>query len=91
VVALAATVLIWTLGEMICQPLAAVHVADLAPPGLQGRYQGLFAFTSGLGLVLAPAIGPALLSATATTLWLGCLAAGLAAALLVLRSARRPR
>lgn len=91
VVALGATVLIWTLGEMICQPLAAAHVADLAPAGLQGRYQGLFAFTGGLGLVLAPAIGPALLTASATTLWLGCLAAGLAAAMLVLRSNRRAR
>jgi MFS family permease len=85
--ALAATVLIWTAGEMVSQPLAAAHVSDIAPPQLRGGYQGAFAFTGGIGLVLAPAIGPATLSAVSPLLWIGCGAVGLAAALLVLQSA----
>jgi MFS family permease len=86
--ALAATVVVWTVGEMVSQPLAAAHVANVAPPALRGRYQGAFGFTSGLGLVLAPTLGTAILTFSSTFLWLGCGAAGLLAALLTLRSAR---
>jgi dipeptide/tripeptide permease len=49
---LAATVLVWSTGEIVSQPLAAAYVADIAPAHLTGRYQGAFAFTSGLGLPL---------------------------------------
>jgi MFS family permease len=87
-IALVATVLIWTTGEMVSQPLASAHVADVGPSSLRGGYQGAFAFTGGLGLVLAPALGPALLSSASQLLWVGCGAAGIAAALLVLRSTR---
>jgi MFS family permease len=86
--ALAATVTVWTVGEMVSQPLAAAHVANVAPPSLRGCYQGAFAFTSGLGLVLAPTLGTAILTLSSTLLWLGCGACGLIAALLTLRSAR---
>jgi MFS family permease len=79
--ALAACVLLWTLGEICFWPVASAFVADLAPPGLQGRYQGAYGFTSSGGLMLAPALGPALFAASRVGLWttcgvLGCAAAG---------------
>jgi MFS family permease len=79
--ALAACVLLWTLGEICFWPVASAFVADLAPPGLQGRYQGAYGFTSAGGLMLAPALGPALFAASRVGLWtmcgvLGCAAAG---------------
>jgi len=77
--ALAACVLVWTLGEICFWPVASAFVADLAPPGLQGRYQAAHGFTSSGGLMLAPALGPALFAATRGGLWtlcgvLGCVA-----------------
>jgi len=78
--ALAACVLVWTLGEICFWPVASAFVADLAPPGLQGRYQAAHGFTSSGGLMLAPALGPALFAASRVGLWtmcgvLGCVAA----------------
>ena len=79
--ALAACVLVWTLGEICYWPVASAFVADLAPPGLQGRYQAAHGFTNAAGLMLAPALGPALFAASRGGLWtlcgvLGCAAAG---------------
>jgi MFS family permease len=79
--ALAVTVLFWTLGEVIAFPVAHAFVADLAPAGLQGRYQGSMGFTQALAFILAPAVGSALFGWNAAVLWPACAAAGLAAAL----------
>ena len=48
---LSATVLIWTLGEMMYCSVANAYLGGLAPPGMVGRYQGLYgaAYTSGYG------------------------------------------
>ena len=83
IAALAATVLLWTVGEMVNAPVASAYVADLAPVHLRGRYAGAWGLTSGIGLVLAPAVGTALWSRTHTGLWLACLGAGALAAVLV--------
>ncbi|MEW5740514.1 MAG: MFS transporter [Myxococcota bacterium] len=75
------TVAIWTLGEIIFAPVNASLVADLSPKELRGRYQGAFGMTWSLGAMLSPVLGPALIEATSlSTLWLGCLGAGLATA-----------
>lgn len=88
VLALGATVFIWTLGEMAWGPNASAYVADLAPPGLQGRYQGALSFSYALALVPAPLAGAALYGWHPPTLWILCLALGAFAALLVLVSGR---
>jgi MFS family permease len=85
-IALVATVLIWTTGEMMSQPLASAHVADTSPPALRGGYQGAFAFSAAIGLILAPLAGPVLLHTAAPLLWSGCAAAGATAAILAHRS-----
>ncbi|HEU4455819.1 MAG TPA: MFS transporter [Longimicrobium sp.] len=79
--ALAAMVLVWSLGEIVQSPVSQAFVADLAPPGLQGRYQAAFGFTHALGLVLAPALGPALFAWSRPGLWAICAILGAAASL----------
>jgi len=78
---LAAMVLVWSLGEIVQSPVSQAFVADLAPPGLQGRYQAAFGFTHALGLVLAPALGPALFAWSRPGLWAVCAGLGAAASL----------
>ena len=78
---LAAGVL-WTVGEVIGFPYAALLVAELAPPELRGRYQGAFSMSWGIAFTLSPLAGGALLSrGGAPALWGACLAAGAAVAL----------
>jgi MFS family permease len=74
-------VAVWTLGEIAQAPVAPTVVADLAPPELRGSYQGAYHMLWGLAACAAPALGGQLLGRFgATTLWLGCLALGCAAA-----------
>ncbi len=74
---------LWTLGELLGFPVASALVADLAPPSLRGRYQGAYSMTWGLAFTLAPVIGgEALALLGGRALWGGCLAAGLAVAVL---------
>jgi len=77
------TVVLWTFGEMLNSPVAAAYVADLAPEHLRGQYQGAWGLTSGLGLILAPALGTRLFAWSPTWLWLLCGLLGLLAAWLV--------
>jgi MFS family permease len=85
---LAATVLIWTLGEMTAFPMSSAYVANLAPVHLRGRYQGAWGLTWSLGLMVGPGVGGWLFTVNANLLWLLCGVAGLLAAALVLVSPR---
>ncbi|HET7234363.1 MAG TPA: MFS transporter [Longimicrobium sp.] len=87
---LMATVVVWTLGEIVWAPVSAAYVADLAPREVQGRYQSVFGLTSAAGLVVAPAVGPALYAWSPGTLWTLCAVLGLCAAALC-ATLRRPR
>jgi MFS family permease len=84
---LALTVVVWSFGEMILSPVAGAYVADLSPAHLRGRYSGAWAFTWGIGLVLAPSLGALLFSIAHALVWLVCLGCGLAAAAFVVASA----
>jgi MFS family permease len=65
-------IVIWTLGEIANLPTSNTVVADLAPPALRGRYQGLFAMTFGAASVIAPILGGAMLEGPgADVLWIG--------------------
>lgn len=48
---------VWSLGEILSMPVVSALVANLSPPDLRGRYQGVFSFSFGAGLTLAPAVG----------------------------------
>jgi MFS family permease len=53
---LAATIVVWTFGEMILLPASAAYVSDIAPPERSGAYMGLYT----MGFSVAFAIGPLL-------------------------------
>ncbi|WP_308198373.1 MDR family MFS transporter [Actinomadura terrae] len=76
-----ASILVWTLGEIIAASVLQAVVADLAPPHLRGRYSGLYGMAWSAGFLLAPLGGTQLLDAGGgPALWLTCLALGLTAA-----------
>jgi len=77
----AASIAVWTLGEILFAPAATSYVADLAPPHLRGRYQGAFAMAFTGAFAAAPAVGGYVIAhAGARWLWIDCLATGLAVA-----------
>lgn len=81
---LAATVLVWTLGEMMSSSVANAYLGSLTPPPLVGRYQGLYfaAYTTGTGI--GPLIGGAVYSIGPWALWALVGVAGLLSAQLCL-------
>ncbi|KUL37923.1 MFS transporter [Streptomyces sp. NRRL F-4489] len=83
-----------TLGEILVFAVTAAVVADLAPPALRGRYNGLIGMAWGTGFLIAPVAGTRLLALGPVPLWLSCAALALLAALAQLALApalrRRP-
>jgi MFS family permease len=53
----AATVVVFTFGEMLMLPAAAAYLTDLAPPGRSGEYVGMQSALISMSMLLAPAIG----------------------------------
>lgn len=75
----AATVLVWTLGEIAFNAVGPALVADLAPVHLRGRYNGVFGTSFGAAALIAPILGTlALQHLGEGWLWCGCLIASTA-------------
>lgn len=53
----AATIVVWTIGEMLALPMANVFVAARAGSGRAGRYMGAYTMAFAAAFLLAPAIG----------------------------------
>ena len=88
--ALAATVVVWTLGEMISSPMAIGYVAQLSPERYRGRYMGLLTVTWSFGMLAGPPLGTLLFARNEMLLWLACGLLGiLGASLLVTLSRQR--
>ena len=82
----AATVVIWTFGEMFLFPALAAYVTEIAPPARRGEYMGLTQMAISLGFAVGPWAGTAVLERFGSkTLWLGCFALGIGAAAMMLR------
>ena len=81
--ALGATVMVWTLGEMVNAPVASAYLTGLAPAHLRGRYVGAQSTTWAFGAVLAPGLGGFLFGIDERLLWLSCLVLGVVAAALI--------
>lgn len=81
--ALGATVMIWTLGEMLNAPVSSAYLTGLAPAHLRGRYVGAQSTVWALGAVLAPGLGGILFGFNERLLWLLCLVLGIGAATLM--------
>lgn len=89
--ALAATVVLWTIGEVVDAPVASAYVAELAPPHMRGRYMGAWGLTWSLGLMLAPSVGTRFFAAAPDGAWIACGVIGAAAAAIVLLAGRPAR
>jgi len=55
--ALAATVCVWTLGEIIASSATGAYVTHIAPEQYRGRYNGLWVFAWSVGLIIGPSVG----------------------------------
>ena len=82
--ALAACMILFTLGEMITMPMASAYIANLAPAHMRGRYLGVSALTWSVALIVAPGLGMKLFSCNPPLYWLACGATCLAAAGIIL-------
>ncbi|HUP60293.1 MAG TPA: MFS transporter [Thermoanaerobaculia bacterium] len=87
--ALVATVVIWTIGEMIYAPVTGAFVTGLAPERYRGRYMGLWILMWSVGMLLGPFLGTLLFEYNRTYLWLACAVAGIVSALLAMVKPRR--
>jgi MFS family permease len=88
---LAATVVVWTLGEMISSPVAGAYAVQLAPEQYRGRYLGLLMMMWSLGMVLGPPAGAVLFEHNPGAVWAGCGALGILSALLMLQRRQSTR
>ena len=78
---LAATVIVWTFGEMLTLPLLTTLTSLRASSAAQGKYQGLFTMSYSMGVTVGPALGTWVYTAFGgRTLWMAVGAVGTAAA-----------
>lgn len=90
----AASVLVWTVGEVLFAAVSSAIIADLAPPHLRGRYGGLYGTAFSVAALLGPLGGSWLLGAEAWLPWATCAAicaVSGAGALLLAPAVRRRR
>jgi predicted MFS family arabinose efflux permease len=82
----AATVVVWTFGEMFTFPTAAAYVAEVSPPERRGEYSGLFAMSSSLSFAVGPWAGTLVLDRFGgKVLWGVTFLLGLLAAAMLMR------
>jgi MFS family permease len=86
--ALAACVVVFTLGEMCSMPVASAYVAGLSPPHMRGRYMGAYGLTWTVAQVVGPGTGLRLYAASPAALWLAGGALGVASAVIALGRGR---
>jgi MFS family permease len=80
---LMATVVVWTLGEMMQSPYLSAVVADLAPPDMRGSYMGMMTFSFASALMIGAPLGGLVLERFgAGALWGGACGVALAGAAL---------
>ena len=83
-VLLVLTIVLLTLGEILCMPISAAYVADLAPSHQRGLYMGAFGLVWALTFVLGPSLGTLLYASSSTLVWLICGVMGFIAATIIL-------
>lgn len=80
--AIAGTVVVWTIGEMILLPSMSNFVAELAPPDRRGEYMGLYSMSWGLAFAIGPWLGTfALERFGRVPLWAGTFVVSVAASI----------
>ncbi|MFF7815881.1 MFS transporter [Streptomyces sp. NPDC007945] len=80
-VAFAATVVVWTVGEMVHVPTNAAATARLAPEHARGRYQGVMGMSWAVASFVAPILAGAIVDGPGSdVLWAGTFGVGVLAA-----------
>lgn len=75
--AAAATVVIWTFGEMILLPASSAFVSDVAPRKQSGAYMGLYTMGFSFALAIGPWLGTQILEHNGpVAVWVGTLICG---------------
>jgi MFS family permease len=69
---LAATVVVWTIGEMVSSPMAGAYVAELAPERVRGRYMGLLMLSWSFGMLAGPPLGMFAYEHDPNIVWMAC-------------------
>ncbi|MCX2184273.1 MFS transporter [Streptomyces sp. SKN60] len=81
-VAFAATVIVWTIGEMVHVPTNAAATARLAPEHARGRYQGVMGMSWAVAGFVAPILAGWIVDGPGPdVLWISCFVIGAVAAL----------
>ena len=78
-----AAMTIFTIGEMLSQPMRSAYVAALAPETMRGRYMGALAMAATAANVIGPQLSLPLHAKSPSALWLLCGALGVLAALVL--------
>ncbi len=85
-VGVAATVVVWTFGEMILLPSSAAYVAEIAPQENRGEYMGLYTMSFSMAFAVGPWIGAEILDRLgAQTLWSAAFICGCVSAFMMSR------
>jgi MFS family permease len=79
-VAYAATVFVWTMGEIGFNAVGPTIINSIAPTHLRGRYNGLIGVSFGASALFGPLIGTHALAAGRWVIWGGCFALSLVVA-----------
>jgi len=75
--AAAATVVIWTFGEMILLPASSAFVSDIAPSKQAGAYMGLYTMGFSVALAIGPWLGTQILEHYGSgAVWIGTFVCG---------------
>jgi MFS family permease len=73
----AATIAVWTIGEILNAPTGTAVVSDLSPAALRGRYQGMFAFAWSAASFVGPMLGGYVMGQFGVNvLWASCFVVG---------------
>jgi len=84
--AIAGTVVVWTIGEMILLPSMSNFVAELAPADRRGEYMGLYSMSWAIAFAIGPWLGTLVLERCGrVALWTGAFAAAAGAAIALSR------
>lgn len=67
-----AAMTLFTIGEMLSQPMRSAYVAQLAPLHMRGRYMGLLTMGTTLAAIFGPHVSLRLHAWSPAVLWVGC-------------------
>ena len=85
---LIASMVVFTIGEMIALPVNNSYLSNLAPDEMRGRYQGVMSITWSSATMIGPPLGITLYQSNPQMLWMVIMGMSFIAALLMLATKR---